>query len=211
MSNLSRRTLVASAAALPALTVPAVAAAATVSDNPDAELMRLGAKLDVVERDTAALIASCNKRWDEIQTEAERRTGIARSDAPDTSPVDDPNGYWGVVNQISNERNLDDEDKYGDTAWDRLQDRLHPITDAILTQRAITLGDLKIQARAVAIMASELWDNLPRENPHERLFIESACAFLGMDAKQIALGPPKPTTARGRQQACPVLRPRLEL
>lgn len=184
MSNLSRRTILASAAALPALAVPAVAAV----DNPDAELLRLGAELDVVERDRAALIASCNKRWEEIQTEAERRTGIARSDAPDTSPADDPNGYWGVVNQISHDRNLDDDDKYGDTAWDRLQDRVHTITDAILTQRATTLAGLKIQARAVAIAASDLWDSLPRENPHERLFIEAVCAFFGMDAKQIALG-----------------------
>jgi hypothetical protein len=34
----------------------------------------------------------------------------------------------------------------------------------------------------------DLWDGNP-EDKHEKQFIEAACAFFGMDAKQIALAP----------------------
>jgi hypothetical protein len=155
-------------------------------DNPDAGLIQLGAKLDVLERERAAIISAGEREWAEIEAEAERRTGIARRNAPDLSPADDPNGWWSVVDKICHERNADDEDENGDTKWGRFYDRLSSIMGAILSQQATTLEGLKIQARAVAIAASDLWDGEP-DNTHEMRFIGSACAFFGMNAKQIAL------------------------
>jgi hypothetical protein len=49
-TNLSRRTLVTSAATMPALAVPAFALDAVAPNHPDTELLRRGAKLERVER-----------------------------------------------------------------------------------------------------------------------------------------------------------------
>jgi hypothetical protein len=54
---LSRRTLVASAAALPAVAALPVASALASTGSPDVELLRLGAKLAVVERERSAQMA----------------------------------------------------------------------------------------------------------------------------------------------------------
>ncbi len=52
MSHLSRRSLVTSAAALPALAVPAAVAEAIGPNHPDAELLRLGVEaIDRVQND----------------------------------------------------------------------------------------------------------------------------------------------------------------
>jgi hypothetical protein len=61
-------------------------------------------------------------------------------------------------------------------------------SESILDLRAKTSDGLKIQARAVAMATADLFDGPAEKQDHERKFIESACAFLGMDAKAIALG-----------------------
>jgi hypothetical protein len=76
MSKLSRRTLVTSAAALPALAVPAFASGALGPDHPDAELLRLGAKLDPIIRRWAA------KRAVEVQWHAEWEAVCERAGLP---------------------------------------------------------------------------------------------------------------------------------
>jgi hypothetical protein len=58
MSNLTRRSLVSSAAALPALAGHALA----LADNPDAELLRLGEQLAVVEREWEAIVVDGRRR-----------------------------------------------------------------------------------------------------------------------------------------------------
>ena len=80
----------------------------------------------------------------------------------------------------------DDEDKYGDTLWDRINSRLYAVLDPILELRANTQEGLKLQARAAAIAASNLWDGTPPPDTHEKAFIESACSFFDMDAEAIA-------------------------
>jgi hypothetical protein len=57
MSKLSRRSLVASAAALPALAVPAVAVA-SAEPSDDTELLRLGALFEPIEREYYGRIAA---------------------------------------------------------------------------------------------------------------------------------------------------------
>jgi hypothetical protein len=184
-SILSRRTLVASAAALPALAVPALAAV----DNPDAELLRLGAELVPLEQERAVQMASDREKRAAVHAEVYRRTGIAFHDAP--RPVQDNPAYWDVRRQVLDEiwgPNSDDEDESGATAWDRFHDRFCPILAAILESRPKKADGLKIQARAAALAASQLWDGNSPPDTHEKDFIEAACAFFGMNAEAIAMG-----------------------
>jgi hypothetical protein len=81
----------------------------------------------------------------------------------------------------------DDEDENGNTLWDRINSRVNPVINAILELRAITPAGLKIQARATAMAAPDLWEGTSADT-YEKAFIESACSFFGMDAKSIALG-----------------------
>jgi hypothetical protein len=188
MSQLSRRTLVSSAAALPALTVPALA----LAGNPDAELLRLGAQLAVLEQERAAQMAKDRAEQDLVEAEVEKRTGIALCDAPELTYENRETGYWELRDRACKELsglNPDDEDENGRSKWDRVHSRLFPILNAILALRASTAEGLKVQARAIVLAASDLWDGEPQpENErHEQRFIEAACAHFGMDAKQIAL------------------------
>jgi hypothetical protein len=76
-ANLSRRAIMAGAATLPALTVPALAAV----DNSDAELLRLGAKLAVVDQERTTQLAIDRAEREATEFEAERRSGITWHDA----------------------------------------------------------------------------------------------------------------------------------
>lgn len=185
-TNISRRAIMAGAATAPVFALPAVAIAA---DNPDAELLRLGEKLAVLERERAAMKAIDRKHSALLYAEIERRTGIARCDAPDYT-TEDRGGYWAVHHQVSKELegpNPDDEDETGATRWDRFNQRECPILPAILESRAATQEGLKLQARASAL-ATDFWDGAAARDSYERLFIESVCAFFGLDAEQIARG-----------------------
>jgi hypothetical protein len=70
-----------------------------------------------------------------------------------------------------------------DATWattDDLNDRLFPLAEDILSQRAHTRAGLTVQAKAVSLVAAELWENPDYHNPHERMFIEAVCSFLGI-------------------------------
>src|SRR5690242_17900153 len=78
MSQLSRRSLVSSAAALPALAVPAVAFA----DNPDAELVRLGEQFEGYQSSYRALLADYNEKAraaDDLAFERMRAANLPRT------------------------------------------------------------------------------------------------------------------------------------
>jgi hypothetical protein len=83
-SILSRRTLVASAAALPALAVPALASA----DNPDAELLRLGAELEHVEQEWLARRA-LDRKWSAACERAREVAGMPRKKHSDFDDYED--------------------------------------------------------------------------------------------------------------------------
>jgi hypothetical protein len=198
-ANLSRRTIMSGVAALPALTVPALAAV----DNSDAELLRLGAKLAVVDQERTTQLAIDRAERAAVDVEVERRTGITRFDARASARAngDVSGGYWAICEQVRRELGFrigDGEDENDATLWDRINSRVYPILDAILEQRATTPEGLKIQARAVAMAASDLWDGQP-ENTHEMSFIESACSFFGMDAQSIAMGTPAAEALAARE------------
>ncbi len=120
-----------------------------------------------------------------INSEALRRTGVARCDAPEY--VYPSTGYWAVRDEVC--RAMSDPAADGDDAEiESRNERLYAVLNDILACRAKTTEGQKIQARAVALAAADLWDGLAPENDHhERQFIEATRAFFGMNAKQIAL------------------------
>jgi hypothetical protein len=94
----TRRSLVAGAAALPVLAVPALAAV----DNPDAELLRLGTLLAPLMQERAAQMAIDRASVDIFEAEVVRRTGIAFKDAPEITELTDLDvGYWALRKEVS--------------------------------------------------------------------------------------------------------------
>jgi hypothetical protein len=78
MSKLSRRSLVVSAASLPALAAPP----GKVEIGPDAELMALGQKLQSLRADFLAELGKDAAENKMLDVESERITGIRRAAAP---------------------------------------------------------------------------------------------------------------------------------
>jgi hypothetical protein len=85
MTNLSRRTLVTSATALPVLAVPALASFSP--DHPDAELLRLAVQLEAVGREVEAETERAVKASEEQEAICER-AGL-----PHIWPSDWPGGF----------------------------------------------------------------------------------------------------------------------
>jgi hypothetical protein len=180
MSNLSRRTLVASAAALPALAVPAVAFS---PDHPDAELLRLAPELEVIAEEyriAGDISEKISREWDA----ACDRAGLLREPSwPDVKDTMSEKEFWDRYYAINAARgaiphgdaDLADED--GVTIWDKLGDRLDPLAEKILSIRAKTADGLRVQARAAALAAPDLWAVGEREQD----FLEAVFAFLRVD------------------------------
>ncbi|MGB6657766.1 MAG: hypothetical protein WBE90_01365 [Xanthobacteraceae bacterium] len=183
----TRRSLVAGAAALPVLAVPALAAV----DNPDAELLRLGTLLAPLMQERAAQMAIDRARRDIFEAEVVRRTGIAFKDAPEITELTDLDvGYWAVRKEVSIAlcQDDEDEDENGDNVWDRIHSRLWPIARAILSEQATTLEGLKVQAKVACFVAADRFDFLREEWDDEMTFVARVCSYLGIDAEATAMG-----------------------
>jgi broad specificity phosphatase PhoE len=90
MPNLSRRHLVTTAAALPALAMPAVTSDATGPNHPDAKLLRLGAEFEAIIVDWHAQRA----------IDSERRAG-RHTVIEDGEPWEDIHGrIWPLIDAI---------------------------------------------------------------------------------------------------------------
>ena len=193
MSKLSRRSLVAGAATLPALAGSVAAATALANPAaPDAELLRLGAALDRLEQDwiaQATIDAKRRAEWEDACIKAglpripfgtipndEWRAHCDKRDAIRTE-----SGEWEREEEREKER-----EKLGlPSVWDKIQDPLFPLVEEILSLKAATPAGLAMQAKAVAYAAADLWDPAI-EDTHERLFIEAACAFCKITPFPIA-------------------------
>jgi hypothetical protein len=57
---------------------------------------------------------------------------------------------------------------------------MRPLVEDILERKASTVQGLAIQATAVTLANSELWDDACEGDDHLRCFIENACSFLGV-------------------------------
>lgn len=180
----------AAIAALPALAAPAQASDAIGPDHPDAELLRLGALLEQVEREWSAQLAFDRKSRDAWEA-ACISAGLPRVE-PDSMPDEEFFEYTRkrdlVRTQYSDAEENDLDECGASTSWNDIQNRLFPLAEEILPLRPITAAGLAVQARAAVLAAAELWDKgVTSDNDHEKLFMEAACAFLGVTPAPIAM------------------------
>ena len=194
MSKLSRRALVTRAAALPALAVPAFASDVIGPNHPDAELLRLGAELDhiIAEWHAQRAIDKANCDLRDAACETAGLSDIEFGTMPDDEWLAYKEKRLAVRRACVNS---------GDdvNVWDDIHGRMWPMIDAIIERKAQTLAGFAVQARAISLSYSELWDGGEGEGNHYRPFIEAACAFAGVlpvpldDAAPVAaISPPQP-------------------
>jgi hypothetical protein len=178
MPNLSRRHLVTTAAALPALAVPAFASDAIGPNHPDAELLRLGVELEAVIVDWRA------QRAIDLEHAIAWRAALESAGLPDRNcddfaSFDEFVAYNRLRGAVEGPGFPKDEEDDEDP-WDDIHGRIYPMIDAIMGQKAQTLAGFAVQARAVSLSHAELWDEGHAEGEHLHPFLEAACAFAGV-------------------------------
>ena len=184
MSILSRRTLVTSTAALPALALPAFASEPVGPDHPDAELLRLGAQLERVEAEWLARCAVDRKR----RTAHEAACIAAGLPKIPFDTTDEYIAYEKKRDSVSyegKEAEAAETDEHGvDVVWDDILDRMFDLIDKIMEQAPQTVAGLAVQARSTVMDNAEWWDWGAAEcygtekEDRARLFLESLCSFL---------------------------------
>jgi hypothetical protein len=178
--QLSRRSLVTTVAALPALAVPAESALAGEAAG-DAELLQLGKLLEPIERDVYAQHAMDDAEDRAFWAEVEARTGVAEHDRPDrddTSP--EARAYYDVRDEILKALYPDDDkDEEGmtrtDRVWVPLRDRVDALGQRIFARKATTLGGLAVQTRAIMLTDYKIWFG---ESEHMSSYLRSVCRVL---------------------------------
>jgi hypothetical protein len=181
----TRRTILAGAATLPVLSVPALAI-----DHPDAELLRLGEQLAVLEREWEDRSLDDVKHYRSFKAACER-AGLADRDYADFESHDQWLKYQAKQKALWTDRPDDFEDENGETGWGRFNDRLYPLVDEILSLKATTLAGLAVQTRAIVAAEFELWELDPEKSDYtdqlRRQFLELTCSFLGIEPVRIRL------------------------
>jgi hypothetical protein len=177
MSNLSRRSLVSSAAALPALAIPAIAADV---GNSDAELLALGIQLEVIIRDWVGQMTIDRVRlnaWEEACT----ATGLPYVDPDSFSDDDAWREYLKKRESVPRPYADEDEDKeHDEKLWKSLFDRVDSVNDKIFSHQPQTLAGLAVQVRAITLHWAEMWGDEFDTGDSRRMFIESFCVFVGV-------------------------------
>lgn len=205
MPNLSRRHLVTTAAALPALAVPAFASvvsdprtltAAEVGDlyaslddsdkreisasiraqRAEAELLRLGAELEAVIVEWHA------------QRAIDRARSVAMEAASDAAGFPDipygslPDDEWRAYQDkrcaawhTVTGATDDDNDP-----WNDIHGRMWPLIDDIMGHKPRTLAGLAVVARAFTLDHAEQFEADTDEGLHHRAFMETVCGFAGV-------------------------------
>jgi hypothetical protein len=168
MSNLSRRSLVASAAALPALAVPTVATPQCYPVEPDAELIKLAETYERIFRIRAPLVADYNERWTRgIELAGER----ADHGPPKTYEVELERAWFETGSDKANEK------------LKPVDDQLSDLASKIMDTPAHTAAGLRARVALVADAYSDLWDepfdDLDWEKKVLRRLIEAICSLGG--------------------------------
>jgi len=157
-ANLSRRTLVSSAAVLPALAMPAVAAP-SVCTLPH----------DLIERFVRfrawhlEFSARKSLRSDEIDRRFYAASGITREQYHDMAG-DDPRRkklqavLWKIIEEMPDDN--DGKDEHGHTECDRLCDERWAVAEAMLDHEPQSIVDLAWQAEAWLLADLELFENI---------------------------------------------------
>jgi len=184
MSTLSRRHLVTTAAALPALALPAFASEAIGPNHPDAELLRLGVELEALIVEYHAQCAIDRKEWAAVDAELEAigLPDIERGSLPD----DEYRAYQlkratatdSIFHDWRGRRGLDENGL--SIAWTSIHDRQNPLIDAIMEIKPHTLAGLAVMARTFTLHHAEQWEHDYDEGSHHRAFMEAVCAIAGV-------------------------------
>jgi hypothetical protein len=187
-TNLSRRALVRGAAVIPAVAV--LPAAAFAADNPDAELLELGAELDAIIPQWHA------QRAIDAKSRAAWKAACEAAGLPDIEYGSVSADEWRAhfekrcaIRHANDIDETDDDGHGGSIAWNRIGDLTWPLIDAITElaaeQPPQTLAGLAVLARTMTLSWSEFWDpgyleDGDTENGRHRTFIEAVCAFAGV-------------------------------
>ena len=179
MTNLSRRHLVTTAAALPALTLPALASEATGQNHPDAELLRLGVELEALIVRWHAQVAAGRVRWNKFTAACEAAGLLPPLIDPDGLSFDELAAYRKKRNLLCDKS--DDDGHGGSIGWSDINDEQFPLVEAIMAIKPHTLAGLAVIARAVSLHHAEQWDGTNSiDDEHYRAFMETVCAFAGV-------------------------------
>jgi hypothetical protein len=186
MSNLSRRSLVTSAAALPALAVPAVAVASVgTAPHPDARLIALGEAYAGLLPLQEAAQEDFNERCELAQDLAWRRLGFATE--PDyCSP--ELRERWCIENEkIGKEQNVD-------TLFEKLESvnwQIDPIAREIRETPVQTIAGLRAKAIDAVYLSWQLWEKSARDLDWDqralRSLLEAVCTLTGLDIPEEAV------------------------
>jgi hypothetical protein len=179
MPKLSRRSLVTSAAALPALAVPALAATTDLSGNLDAELVRMGQELLRLQSAYEASIVELNEKGDPAAALARERIG-----PPDPA---------GSTKERSDLFAAELEKAYKEAGADVTEDNCDilcgqtgRLAEKIMAIPAYTVAGLRAKTiAAVQCCEHSFWnrpfDDLDWEEKGARSLIEAACLLTGVN------------------------------
>jgi hypothetical protein len=182
MSELSRRSLVATAAVLPALAAPAAAANLIDGNSFDAELLRLGAEFEKIEQEWLVWRAVERKRR-AAHTAACERAGLPRRDFADFSSYDEWRAYnekrWAVPYEGKDQEEAETDEHGVDVVMGDLCARKNKLIDAIMSHEPTTVAGLTVMARAVMMHSVEWWDDGADGEEHACHFFEAFCSVVG--------------------------------
>jgi hypothetical protein len=160
----SRRAVLAGAITMP---IAAAVAVPALAEADDAELLRLGVKLEDLEREwLASTIVELKE--DAVHEAAAKRAGVP----------------WRPITSVPS----DDRDEYyrrRAEATHDLNDRMFDLIDEIQIHKAKTFAGLKVLARACVLSNASQWVGEDVYDNHvgadrDRLFIEAASGVLGI-------------------------------
>jgi hypothetical protein len=185
MSDLSRRSLVASAAALPALAVPAVAASVGTTPHPDARLIALGeAYASLVPLQEAAQEVFNDRCW-LAEDLAWQRLGFETK--PDYCSPELRERWCVEYEKTGKEQNVEALfQKLESVNW-----QIDPIAREIRDTPAQTIAGLRAKAIDAIFLSWQLWEkstpDLDWEQRALRSLLEAVCTLTGLDIPEEAV------------------------
>jgi hypothetical protein len=186
MSNLSRRSLVTSAAALPALAVPAVAiASAGTTPHPDARLIALGEAYASLLPLYEAAQEEFNEKCGLAQDLAWQRLGFATE--PDFCSPELRERWCQENEKTGKEQNVDALfEKLESVNW-----QIDPIAREIRDTPALTTAGLRAKAIDAVFLSRQLWEKSARDLDWDqsalRSLLEAVCTLTGLDIPEEAV------------------------
>jgi hypothetical protein len=187
----SRRALLAGVPAAALVTAaPALAdalGAAPMGLDGDAELLSLKPEVDDVLGEWIRQKTEDCLRHQELEGLHLAKFGFGRDGAPEPD-WDDPEyvAYVRALRQLIHEFHSGDSDDEADLVhWDRINDKLDPLAEKVLSCKASTLEGLRLQTRVLIIYHAEIWnptfwtETEPNEPKMFALFA-SLCGVLGV-------------------------------